>query len=253
MQPRFPYRCHHRCEQPVNGLAVHIEDLQFCYPQQDRSSLDIPQLAVKQGQIVALSGPNGSGKSTFFKILAGMLQPQRGVVTLFGNPVGSCHHCLAYLPQRPELLWSFPMTVEEMVMTGRYVHLGWFRQPGTTDHAIVQQAMERMCLMTLRHRQIGSLSGGQQQRVLLARALVQEASLLLLDEPSSGLDRASQSELQRLLRSLVEEGKTIIEVTHHCLEHQHPYDEIISLMDGRLRSSSSTIAVTRKHREPCTF
>ena len=126
------------------------------------------------------------------KAMAGLLKPKAGTIRLFGNPVGACHHRTAYLSQRSDLDWQFPVSVRELVLTGRYVHLGWFHRPGKKDEEIVGRAMRRLGIEQLAEKPTGDLSGGQQQRALLARALVQESSLFLLDEPLNALDEATR-------------------------------------------------------------
>ncbi len=137
---------------------------------------------------MALVGPNGFGKSTLLKAIAGLLPISVGRLLIYGHPAGACPHRVAYMPQCGEVDWIFPISVERFILTGRYVHLGQFRRPGTRDRHVVRKQLARMGLASMAPRPIRRLSGGQQQRALLARALSQEADLLLLDEPLNAMD-----------------------------------------------------------------
>ena len=190
-------------------------------------------LRVPAGTRVALVGPNGSGKSTLLKAVAGLLPVMSGEVSIFGNPVGACHHRVAYLPQRGEIDWRFPISVRRLVMTGRYVHLGWLRRPGRKDGEIVDQAIRDLGLSPLSGRQIGELSGGQQQRVLLARALAQEADLLLLDEPLNAVDAGTRETISRVLSGLKDRGKTMVVATHDHASLASEFDGALYLREGR--------------------
>lgn len=168
------------------------------------------------GHTLALIGPNGAGKSTLIKILARLLRPTAGEILWNGQPLARFPHETAYLPQRSEVNWSFPLTVRDLVAMGRYPALGMWRTAAPHDLRIVDKALRTMELEPLQHRQISALSGGQQQRVFLARALAQEAHILLLDEPFTGLDLRGAEALGDLLRALAVEGRLII-ASHHDL------------------------------------
>ena len=172
--PLFPYGCRHHADPVAQADALVVDDLTVNYPGSDSPAIEGISLRVPAGARVALVGPNGAGKSTLLKAVAGLLRVSRGDIRIYGNPVGACHHRVAYLPQRGEIDWRFPISVERLVLTGRYVHLGWFRWPGQRDFAIAREVLARLGLTELAGRQIGKLSGGQQQRALLARALAQE-------------------------------------------------------------------------------
>jgi manganese/zinc/iron transport system ATP- binding protein len=183
---------------------------------------------------VALVGANGSGKSTLLKAVAGLLRPQAGTIRIYGQPVGACRHRVAYLPQRSEVDWRFPVTVERLVLAGRYVHLGWLRRPGRADRELVARVLEQLGLSALAERQINELSGGQQQRALLARALVQEADLLLLDEPLSAVDAASRRIIAEVLDGLRRQGRTALVATHHLDRLEEEFDQVYTLEEGEL-------------------
>lgn len=171
-------------------------------------------LVIPPGTLVGVIGPNGSGKSTLLKAILGLAPVATGTVLLDGRPVAEQRDRLAYVPQREAVDWSFPVSAEQVVMMGRYPRVGWLRIPGATDRAAVRDALERVALADLGSAQIGALSGGQQQRVFLARALVQEASVLLLDEPMTGVDQTTEQLIVNLLRELRDGGTTILHATH---------------------------------------
>ncbi|HEU5089275.1 MAG TPA: ATP-binding cassette domain-containing protein, partial [Roseiflexaceae bacterium] len=163
--------------------AVDVSHLHVHYPYTNALVVRDVSLRVAPGELVALVGPNGAGKSSLLKAIAGLLQPQAGDIRVFGMSGAACRERIAYLPQRGEIDWRFPIAVDKLVLTGRYVHLGWLQRPQEHDRARALEALKVVGLAGLSQRQIGALSGGQQQRALLARALVQDADLLLLDEP----------------------------------------------------------------------
>ncbi|MBQ2380114.1 MAG: metal ABC transporter ATP-binding protein [Akkermansia sp.] len=168
------------------------------------------------GHTLALIGPNGAGKSTLLNLLAGLLRPSGGTMMWNNAPLHDTRYEIAYMPQRTEVNWQFPISVRELVEMGRYPATGLWRKLSRHDHEIVDKALEALNLTDLQKRQIGALSGGQQQRAFLARALAQEAHILLLDEPFTGLDVPGTESLATLLRSLAAEGRLII-ASHHDL------------------------------------
>ena len=176
--------------------------------------LEEVDLAIPPGTLVGVIGPNGSGKSTLLKAILGLAPVSTGTVLLDGRPVSEQRDRLAYVPQREAVDWSFPVSAEQVVMMGRYPRVGWLRLPGARDRAAVRDALERVALADLGSAQIGALSGGQQQRVFIARALVQEASVLLLDEPMTGVDQTTEQLIVDLLRELRDAGTTILHATH---------------------------------------
>jgi manganese/iron transport system ATP-binding protein len=160
---------------------------------------------VERGEQIAVVGPNGAGKSTLLKLIVGTLKPGKGEIDVFGHgPDG--HICIAYVPQRSQIDWTFPVTVEDVVMMGRAGQIGFFRWPRRADWQVVKECLARVNAGHLAKKQIGELSGGQQQRVFIARALAQEAELLLLDEPLTGLDIPSQEKIFDVLDALRPDG-----------------------------------------------
>ena len=172
---------------------------------------------IPQGTITALVGVNGAGKSTLFKAIMGFVPVARGTIRLLGMPVRDAlrQNLVAYVPQSEEVDWSFPVLVEDVVMMGRYGHMGFLRRPSATDRAKVDEALNRVGLSDLRHRQIGELSGGQKKRVFLARALAQEGRIILLDEPFTGVDVKTEEQIITLLRALRDEGHVMLVSTHN--------------------------------------
>jgi len=184
------------------------------------------------GERIAVVGPNGAGKSTLFKVVAGVLQPASGEVNIFGSmPRG--HVCIAYIPQRSQVDWSFPVNVADVVMMGRIARLGLLGWPKKRDWDLVHETLRTVELDNLAKRQIGELSGGQQQRMFIARALAQEAELMLMDEPLTGLDSPSQQSILVLLDELKRQNVTVMVATHD-LEQASEYFERIMLLNHRL-------------------
>ena len=196
------------------GHLLEVEQLSACYG--DVTALQDINFALPCGHTLALAGPNGAGKSTLINLLAGLQTPVAGRMLWNGKPLHDTRHEIAYMPQRTEVDWRFPITVRELVEMGRYPSLGLWRKQDAHDREIVDKALESLQLTNLQKRQIGELSGGQQQRAFLARALAQEAHILLLDEPFTGLDVPGMEALGELLRSLASEGRLII-ASHHDL------------------------------------
>ncbi|MEM6711123.1 MAG: manganese/iron ABC transporter ATP-binding protein [Pseudomonadota bacterium] len=170
-----------------------------------------------RGSVTALVGVNGSGKSTLFKALMGFVPAATGEISILGMPVKKAlkDNVVAYVPQSEEVDWSFPVLVEDVVMMGRYGHMGFMRHARRADHEAVESALERVGMQDYRHRQIGELSGGQRKRVFLARALAQNGQVILLDEPFTGVDVKTEEQIVALLRSMRDEGRVMLVSTHN--------------------------------------
>ena len=229
----FPYSRRVHQDAVTGAPALEVRDLTAAYPGTRRLALKGVSLCVPVGAQVALVGHNGAGKSTLLKAVAGLLPVRSGSIVIYGNPPGACHHRVAYLPQRGEIDWRFPITLRKLVLTGRYVHLGWFKHPSRDDWRIADEVIDRLGLSALRERQISQLSGGQQQRALLARALAQEAELLLLDEPLNAVDAETRHLMIELLGLLRQEQKTVITATHDLGRLESDFDGALYLADGR--------------------
>jgi manganese/zinc/iron transport system ATP- binding protein len=226
--------CQHQHSEPLAGAAaLEARAVSVGYPRTGGLALSDVSLRVPVGTRIALVGPNGAGKSTLLKAAVGLLPLRSGELRIFGLSHGACHHRVAYLPQRSDLDWRFPMTVRRLVLTGRYVHLGWLRRPGRRDHELTDAALERLGLTALAERQIGQLSGGQQQRLLLARALAQEADLFLLDEPLNAIDAAAREIVAGVLADIKAQGKTALVATHDLGRLDTDFDGALYLSGGR--------------------
>jgi len=172
---------------------------------------------IPTGTITALVGVNGAGKSTLFKAIMGFVPASQGKIIVLDMPVKEAlrKNIIAYVPQAEEVDWTFPVLVEDVVMMGRYGHMGFFRRPRPADHAAVTDALNRVNMAEFRHRQIGELSGGQRKRVFLARALAQDGRVILLDEPFTGVDVQTEEAIIALLRDLRDDGRVMLVSTHN--------------------------------------
>lgn len=190
--------------------ALRVEGLWTGYD--GRPALEDVTFSIERGCLAGLVGPNGSGKSTLLRTILGLQRPWRGQVWVFGGRPE--RRRLGYTPQTESIDWAFPITVFEVALMGRYGHLGLLRRPGKRDRQVAWQALERVGMADKARRRIQELSGGEQRRTLIARALSQEAELLLLDEPFAGLDAPVQHDLLHLFQDLAAEGKTLLVATH---------------------------------------
>jgi ABC-type Mn2+/Zn2+ transport system ATPase subunit len=197
-----------------DGPALAASSVVVRYDHASTNAVDDVSITVDRGTCVRFLGENGAGKSTFLKAVAGLLAPASGSIEILGVPAGWCRRRVAYLPQRGELDWEFPIDVRGLVGTGRYVHRGWLSLLRGSDRDEVRRAMDAMRIGDLASKQIGMLSGGQQQRTLLARTLAQDAELLVLDEPTSSMDAASIEVVVEALAAVVAAGRTILVSTH---------------------------------------
>ena len=216
------HRPPHRTEAPILravGLTVRYES---------GAALDAVSFVLQVGDQTAVVGPNGAGKTTLFKVIAGVLNSTGGDVKVYGNEPGG-HICIAYLPQRSHVDWNFPVNVTDVVMMGRVGRMGLLRHPSARDREIVRQVLRVVNLSDLANRQISELSGGQQQRMFIARALAQEAELVLMDEPLTGLDVKSQEEIFNILEELRQREVTIMVATHDLNLAAERFDRLMLL------------------------
>ena len=199
---------------PTSGIAA--KGVYVTY-RNGQTALRDTTFEIPTGTITGLVGVNGAGKSTIFKAIMGFLPVAKGEITILGLSVKAAlkANLVAYVPQAEEVDWSFPVLVEDVVMMGRYGHMGFFRIPGKADYAAVNNALARVNMTDYRKRQIGELSGGQRKRVFLARALAQEASVILLDEPFTGVDVQTEDAIIALLREMRDEGRVMLVSTHN--------------------------------------
>ncbi|MBN1400874.1 MAG: metal ABC transporter ATP-binding protein [Anaerolineae bacterium] len=216
----------HRPDAPI----LEVAGLSLRY--NGRAALEDVSFRLTSGERVAVVGPNGAGKSTLFKIIAGVLEPTTGHVYVAGYGPGG-HRCIAYLPQRSQVDWSFPVRVADVVMMGRAGQLGLIRRPGRKDWELVRECLRVVGMADLAERQISELSGGQQQRMFIARALAQEAELMLMDEPLTGLDLPSQEQIFTILNTLRDRRVTVMVAIHDLNLAAERFDRVM-LLNGRL-------------------
>ncbi len=198
------------------ATGIKVEGLTVSY-RNGHTALRDASFEIPAGTVTALVGVNGAGKSTLFKAIMGFVPASRGKIALMGRTVKEAlrENMVAYVPQAEEVDWTFPVLVEDVVMMGRYGHMGFLRRPSATDHAAVEQALQRVNMQDFRQRQIGELSGGQRKRVFLARALAQDGKVILLDEPFTGVDVKTEDQIINLLRELRDEGRVMLVSTHN--------------------------------------
>jgi len=212
-----PLLCYGKnCDHPPKAQsdALKVEKVGFKYAGSPAPVLQDVNIEITPGEKVALVGPNGAGKSTLMKLILGLEQIQSGKISIYGHQAQACRHRVAMVPQKSTVDWTFPISVRQVVTMGRYVHLGWFRNPGKKDREAVDQAMETMEISHIANKQVGELSGGQQQRVMLARTLAHNADLLLLDEPLNHVDIATQELMFHTIEKICKMGKSVLVSTH---------------------------------------
>jgi ABC-type Mn2+/Zn2+ transport system ATPase subunit len=204
----------------------------------DRAALQSVTLTIPHGAQAAIIGPNGAGKSTLFKALVGLVPVRSGEILIEGLPPSEHRGPVAYVPQREEVDWRFPVTVQDVVSMGRYGRGSWLSKLSAGDRGIVSASMQRLGVADLAKRAIGELSGGQQQRVFLARALAQEPSILLLDEPFTGVDVGTREATFAVLSDLRERGVTVL-ISTHDLEMAADRFDLVVLLNGQLVSAGT--------------
>lgn len=220
--------------------ALEIHDLTVAY--RKKPVLWGIDLAVEPGALVGIIGPNGAGKSTLIKACMGLLPLSSGWVEVFGQPLKKNLKRVGYIPQRESIDWDFPVTAYDVVLMGRYGHVGLFRWPSRSDKNLALECLESVGMIQFAKRQISQLSGGQQQRVFLARALAQQSDVYFMDEPFAGVDAATEESIIRLLRELRAAGKTVF-VVHHDLSTADEYFDQIALINQRLVAFGETADV----------
>jgi manganese/iron transport system ATP-binding protein len=204
----------------VQNLAVNYRGV---------SALQNVSFSIQPGQLVGLIGPNGAGKSTMIKAMLGLVPAVSGEVRFSQRLLKEQLCCCAYVPQRTQIDWDYPVKVWNVVMMARIAHTGWFRKPNRQSEEIVTAALRRVGMWDLRNRQIGELSGGQQQRVFLARSLAQEAELFFFDEPFVGIDKKTEAIIFDIFSQLKSEGKTLLVISHDLGETLSNYDQFLLL------------------------
>jgi len=230
------------------GIAAH--NVTVTYRNGVRALTDA-SFEIPQGTVAALVGVNGAGKSTLFKAIMGFLPLSSGTITLLGQPVRSAQKAglIAYVPQAEEVDWTFPVLVDDVVMMGRYSHMGLLRRPKTPDHMAVDRALARVGMTDYRRRQIGELSGGQRKRVFLARALAQDAQVILLDEPFTGVDVQTEEAIINLLRDMRDEGRVMLVSTHNLGSVPEFCDQTVLVKGTVIAYGPTETTFTQAHLE----
>ncbi len=222
----------------VCNLAVHyhnnwaINDISFC---------------LQPGQIMGLLGPNGAGKSTLVKAILGLVPVSKGAVKFASRPLKRQLKKVAYVPQRNQIDWDYPITVEKVVMMGRIPATGWFRKPSPSSYHIVRNALEKVGMWQYRQRQIRDLSGGQQQRVFLARAIAQQADLLFFDEPFNNIDRQTESIIFQTFAELKQQKKALLVISHDLGLTLNNYDRFLLLNHQIIATGSKQEVLTKEN------
>lgn len=213
---------------------ITIEDLTVAY--REEPVLWDVDVTVPEGTLMAIVGPNGAGKSTLIKAILGLVEVAAGRILIYGKPYPQQRKLVAYVPQRGTVDWDFPTSALDIVMMGRYGHLGWIKRPGKQERDLAMQALAQVGMEAFARRQISQLSGGQQQRVFLARALVQDAQIYLMDEPFQGVDATTERAIVDVLKELQAAGRTVV-VVHHDLETVPEYFDHVLLLNVRAIAS----------------
>ena len=218
----------------MEGTIIEVHDLTVAYD--EKPVLWDIDLEIPKGKLMAVVGPNGAGKTTLIKAMLGLIKPVSGAVHFKMLPDKHFRNKIAYVPQSGSVDWDFPATVLDVVMMGRYGHLGWFRRPGKKEKQMSLEMLEKVGMREFADRQISQLSGGQQQRVFLARALIQQAEIYFMDEPFKGVDAQTEKSIFALLKELKSQGKTVV-VVHHDLQTVKDYFDWVTLINLQVVAS----------------
>lgn len=239
---------HAKDEAPDSGIAA--QDVTVTY-RNGLTALRDASFEIPRGTVTALVGVNGAGKSTLFKAIMGFVPVAKGSIRLLGMSVSEAlkKNLVSYVPQSEEVDWTFPVLVEDVVMMGRYGHMGFLRRPRKADRDAVEAALDRVNMLDFRHRQIGELSGGQKKRVFLARALAQDGQVILLDEPFTGVDVKTEDQIIALLRDLRDEGRVMLVSTHNLGSVPEFCDRTVLVKGTVLAHGSTEDTFTRENLE----
>lgn len=214
-----------------------VDQLTVAYQRQ--AVLEDVSFSVPEGKLIGIIGPNGAGKSTLMKAILDLIPRVKGDIAIYGKPYKQQRHLVGYVPQRGSVDWDFPTNALDVVLMGRYGHIGLWKRPRKEDVAVAMQCLEKVGMTPYAKRQISQLSGGQQQRVFLARALAQDASIYLMDEPFVGVDAATEKAIIELLNELKAKGKTVL-VVHHDLQTVRDYFDWVLLLNKRVIAAGPT-------------
>lgn len=221
----------------AKDAALEIHDLTVAYNK--KPVLWDIDLTLPKGALIGIIGPNGAGKSTLIKAIMGLIPVASGYIKLFNKDLKEVRKNVSYVPQRGSVDWDFPASVLDVVLMGRYGHIGLFKYPRKADKEVALDSLRKVGMEGFRNRQISELSGGQQQRVFLARSLTQQADLYFMDEPFAGVDAATEKAIVKLLREMSGKGKTVV-VVHHDLQSAPNYFDWTILLNTRLVASGPT-------------
>lgn len=216
-----------REEGVIMNIAISVKGLYVSYF--GNEALKNVSFTINEGNLVGIIGPNGAGKSTLLKALLNLISKDKGEVQILGKSIKEMRTKVAYVPQRSNIDWDFPITVIDTVLLGTYPGLGIFKRPKKIDKAWAYECLEKVGIAEFRNRQIGELSGGQQQRVFLARALAQKPEMYFLDEPFVGVDVTSEETIISILKELRDSGKTVVVVHHDLSKVSHYFNELVLL------------------------
>lgn len=220
-----------------NTHPIQIHDMTIAYHK--KPVLWDVDLDVPEGELVGIIGPNGAGKSTMIKAIMDLVPKASGWVKIYGKDYDEMRKIIGYVPQRESVDWDFPISALDVVLMGRYGHVGWMRRPGKEDQRIARESLDKVGMAEYADRQISQLSGGQQQRVFLARALAQDARIYMMDEPFAGVDAATERAIIDILVTLRKQGKTIL-VVHHDLQTVTEYFGWVIMLNMRVVASGPT-------------
>lgn len=222
------------------NYIINVEDMTVAY--HVKPVLWDIDFRVPEGVLMAVIGPNGAGKSTLIKAMLGLLKPVSGTAKFWGKSYHQERKRIGYVPQRGSVDWDFPTTVLDVVCMGRYGAAGWIKRITKQDKALALEALDKVGMLEFKNRQISQLSGGQQQRVFLARALVQDAEIYFMDEPFQGVDARTEKAVIDILKTLRDNGKTVV-VVHHDLQTVPDYFDWVTLLNIQIIASGPTSEV----------
>lgn len=216
--------------------AIETQDLTVAY--QGKIAIENINLKLKRASRTAIVGPNGAGKSTLIKAILSLEKRVTGQVSIEGDDSKKARQKIAYVPQKGDVNWDFPTTVLDVVIMGRYSHMGWFKRPSKEDKDIALNALKAMKMIKFKDRQISQLSGGQRQRVFLARAMAEEADIYIMDEPLQGIDIKTEALIMETIKNLQEKGKTFL-IVHHNISTVPDYFDHVIMLNQTIQASGS--------------
>jgi len=230
----------------MSEFALEIINLTVSYV--SKTVLRNVTFSLPPGISASIIGPNGAGKSTLLNAALGMIERDSGEVRLLGRPFNPKDGLLAFVPQKEMIDWDFPVQVKDLVLMGRYSGLGWFGRPGREDHELARLALEQVGMADFADRHIRLLSGGQQQRVFIARALAQQAEVLVMDEPFTGVDATTENTILDLMDGLCGQGKTVLMVNHD-LNLLKRFDWVIMINNGLIAAGPTAETFNERNRQ----